>query len=87
LYNAAFIVGKGLLWGNIVGLALALLQQRFQLFKLDQESYYVSYVPIHLDFWAVLALNMGTLVLCVLFLLIPSYVIARISPVKAIRWE
>jgi len=87
LYNAAFIVGKGLLWGNTFGLSLALLQQRFQLFKLDQESYYVSYVPIHLDLWAVLALNLGTLLLCVLFLLIPSYVIARISPVKAIRWE
>jgi len=87
LYNAAFIVGKGLLWGNIFGLSLALLQQRFQLFKLDQESYYVSYVPIHLDLWAVLALNLGTLLLCVLFLLIPSYVIARISPVRAIRWE
>lgn len=87
LYNAAFIVGKGLLWGNIFGLALAFFQQHFQFLRLDQESYYVAYVPIHLDLWVVLALNIGTLVLCLLFLLVPSYVIARISPVKAIRWE
>lgn len=87
LYNAAFIVGKGLLWGNAFGLAVALLQQNLRLIKLNQESYYVSYVPVHLDLWTVMALNLGTLALCVLFLLIPSYVIARISPVKAIRWE
>jgi len=87
LYNASFIIGRGLLFGNILGISLALLQYHFQLFKLDQESYYVPYVPIQLDVLPVVLLNVGTLVLCILFMLIPSYVIMRISPVKAIRWD
>lgn len=87
LYNASFIIGRGLLWGNLLGLSLALLQYYFQIVKLDQESYYVSYVPIQLDLMPVVLLNIGTLALCVLFMLIPSYVISRITPVKAIRWD
>jgi lipoprotein-releasing system permease protein len=64
-----------------------LIQQHFQILKLDQESYYVPFVPIQLDILPVILLNTGTLALCLLFLLIPSYVIMRISPVKAIRWD
>lgn len=87
LYNASFIIGRGLLYGNLIGISLALIQQHFQLLKLDQESYYVPFVPIQLDIFPVILLNVGTLALCLLFLLIPSYVIMRISPVKAIRWD
>jgi lipoprotein-releasing system permease protein len=87
LYNASFIIGRGLLFGNILGISVALLQYHFQLFKLDQESYYVSFVPIQLDILPVVLLNLGTLLLCIMFMLIPSYVITRISPVKAIRWD
>ncbi len=87
LYNASFIIGRGLLYGNLIGISLALIQQHFQLLKLDQESYYVPFVPIQLDILPVILLNIGTLALCLLFLLIPSYVIMRISPVKAIRWD
>lgn len=87
LYHAAFIIGRGMLWGNIIGLSLAIVQYRFHLFKLPQESYYVPFVPINLDILPVILINAGTLLVCVLFLLVPSYVITKISPIKAIRYE
>ena len=87
LYNAAFIIGRGLLFGNLLGVGLALIQYHFQLITLDQESYYVPYVPINLELLPVVLLNVGTLLLCLLFLIIPSYVITKVSPVKAIRWD
>ncbi|MCF8367348.1 MAG: FtsX-like permease family protein [Bacteroidales bacterium] len=87
LYNAAFIIGRGLFFGNLLGIGLALLQYHFHVFSLDQESYYVPYVPINLDVLPVLLLNAGTLFLCLIFLIIPSYVITKVSPVKAIRWD
>lgn len=87
LYNAGFIIGRGLLFGNLLGLGLALIQQYFRVITLDQESYYVPYVPINLEILPVVFLNVGTLLLCLLFLIVPSFVITKISPVKAIRWE
>jgi lipoprotein-releasing system permease protein len=87
LYNAGFIIGRGLLFGNLLGIGLALVQQYFQVISLDQESYYVPYVPINLGLLPVVLLNVGTLLLCLLFLIVPSFVITKISPVKAIRWE
>jgi lipoprotein-releasing system permease protein len=87
LYNAVYIIGRGLLWGNLFGLAIAFLQKQFGFIHLDQESYYVSSVPIQLELLPIVLLNTGILAICVLFLLIPSYIITKISPVKAIRWE
>jgi lipoprotein-releasing system permease protein len=87
LYNAAFIIGRGLVFGNLLGIGLAAIQHYFKIISLDQESYYVPYVPINLDLLPILILNAGTMMLCVIFLIVPSYVITRISPVKAIRWE
>ncbi len=87
LYNAVHIIGRGLFWGNLFGLTIAILQQQFGFIHLDQESYYVSTVPIQLELLPILLLNIGILAICVLFLLVPSFVITKISPVKAIRWE
>ena len=87
LYNAIHLIVKGLIWGNVVGVVLCLVQQYFGLLTLPEESYYVSVVPIELNFINILILNAGTLVVCVLMLLIPSYVITKISPVKAIRFD
>lgn len=87
LYNAAFIIGRGLLFGNLLGIGFALIQYHFQIITLDQESYYVPYVPINLELFPVVLLNAGTLFLCLVFLIIPSYVITKVSPVKAIRWD
>ena len=87
IYNAMYLVGVGLFWGNIIGIGLLLLQQHFNLFALDPNTYYVSQVPVYLHWSYIVALNCGTLVLCFLILLIPSYIISKISPVKAIRFE
>ncbi|MGK0386998.1 MAG: lipoprotein-releasing system permease protein [Patiriisocius sp.] len=87
IYNAMYLVGLGLFWGNLIGLGLLVLQQQFNLFPLDPSTYYVDQAPVYLHWSYILALNVGTLVLCFLILLIPSYIISKISPVKAIRFE
>ncbi|RYG13046.1 MAG: ABC transporter permease [Chitinophagaceae bacterium] len=87
LYNAIYLVGFGLVLGNIVGLGLAFLQKYTHLFKLDQTNYYLSHVPIEVHFTDVLLLNVATLVICSLVLLIPSMLVSRINPVRAIRFK
>lgn len=87
LYNASYLVIKGLLIGNIIGIGLALIQQQFGIITLPQESYYVSEVPIKLELSAILMLNAGSLIICVLALIIPSLIVTKISPVKAIRFD
>jgi lipoprotein-releasing system permease protein len=87
LYNASYIVLIGLFWGNLIGLSLLFLQKGFKLFPLNPDNYYVTKVPVYIDFWYIIALNIGTFVLCFLLLIIPSYIITKISPVKAIRFD
>lgn len=87
LYQAMYLIGKGLLWGNSIGIGLCLLQLKFGFAHLDQASYYVSLVPIQLDWMYIFLLNAGTLVICSLILILPSYLVTRISPVKAIRFS
>lgn len=88
LYNAAYLIGIGLLWGNVVGLGVIFLQQRFRFLKFpNPEEYYITYIPVHIDVPTILLLNIGVLLLCLLMLVIPSYAISKISPVKAIRFE
>ncbi|MDR6783450.1 lipoprotein-releasing system permease protein [Pedobacter africanus] len=87
LYNAMYLVGFGLLLGNILGLGLGLLQKYTHVFKLDQSSYYLAYVPIELHFTDVLILNLVTLVICLVVLILPSMLVSRISPLKAIRFK
>ncbi len=87
LYNAAYLIGKGLLWGNILGIGIALVQQHFGIFPLDAKTYYLSVVPIHLSIVHILLLNAGTLVCCLLMLIIPSFIVSKITPVKAIRFS
>lgn len=87
LYNALYLIFKGLLWGNGIGIAIVLLQQQFGIISLNPENYYVNQAPVLLSLTHVLALNLLTVTVCFLVLLIPSYIITRISPVKAIRFE
>ncbi len=87
LYQAAYLIGKGLFWGNIIGLGLALLQLRTGLITLDPSSYYIKTVPVNLDFVHILLLNAGTMAAIVMMLLVPSQLISRITPVKAIRYD
>ena len=88
LYNAAYLIGVGLFWGNLIGLGIILLQQQFRFLRFpNPEEYYIEYIPVHIDLPIILLLNVGVLVLCLLMLVLPSYAIAKISPVKAIRFE
>lgn len=87
LYQSAYLVAKGLFYGNIIGIGLCLLQHYFGIIKLDKSSYYLSTVPVNFNLLYILGLNLGTLLLTVLMLIIPSYLISRISPVKAIRFD
>lgn len=87
LYQSAFLISKGLLWGNIIGIAICFLQVKFQIFKLDPTSYYLDAVPINLKVWHILALNSGTLAITVVMLIVPSYIISRLSPEKTIRFN
>jgi lipoprotein-releasing system permease protein len=87
LYNAAYLVGVGLLLGNLLGVGLSWFQQSTHFFKLDEASYYMKFVPIELHATDVLLLNLGTLVICLLILLLPSMLVSKISPVKAIRFK
>lgn len=87
LYNAAYLIGLGLFWGNLIGLGLLFIQKYFKLFPLNPETYYVTEVPVYIGWEYILAVNIGTLVLCFLMLLIPSIVITRISPVKAMKFD
>ncbi|GLB53276.1 permease [Neptunitalea chrysea] len=87
LYNAVYLIGKGILWGNAIGIGLLLLQQKFGFVKLPPETYYVTEAPIYLNPLHILLLNAGVLVVCLLMLLLPSYIITRIAPVKAIKFE
>ena len=87
LYNAVYLILKGLFWGNIIGLGIAFLQQKFQFISLDPNIYYMITVPINFNFMHILWLNLGTLLICRLILIIPSIIITKITPVKAIRFE
>lgn len=87
LLNALYLIVAGLLLGNLFGVGVSYFQNYTHFFKLDQASYYMNFVPIQLNWSDVLLLNLGTLIVCVLVLLIPSMLVSSISPVKAIRFK
>ena len=87
LYLSAFLVGKGLLWGNIIGILLCIIQHYFRVVHLDPASYYVDTVPVNLMVSHLILLNLGALLVTLLMLLGPSYLVGRISPEKTIRFD
>ena len=87
LYQAVWLIGKGLLWGNLIGVGLALLQMKTEVIKLDAASYYLRSVPVNIELSHIILLNLGTMAAIILMLLVPSQLIARITPVKAIRYD
>ena len=87
LYLALFLIGRGMLWGNIAGIGFCFIQSYFHLFRLDATSYYLQYVPINLKIGDILLLNAGTLVITLLMLLLPSWYVSRISPDRALRFD
>ena len=87
IYQAILLIGKGMLWGNVIGLGLCALQYFTHLIPLDAASYYVSYVPMAFPWGWWLVLNIGTLLLSWLILLAPSAIITQISPAKVMHFE
>jgi lipoprotein-releasing system permease protein len=87
LYLTAGIILKGMFWGNLFGVGIGLLQYYTHIIPLDEESYYMSYVPVALNFFHILLVNAATFILCLVMVLVPGYIIGKISPVKAIRYQ
>ena len=87
LYNSLYLILRGLFWGNTIGIGLLLVQKKFEIIKLNPESYYVNVAPVEINMLYILALNIGTVLVCLLVLLIPSYLITKISPAKTIRFD
>lgn len=87
LYFATFVIGKGLLWGNVIGIGLVAMQHYSGLFRLDASTYYVDVVPVQFNLWLILAINAATLLISVSVLIVPSFLISNIHPAKSIRFE
>lgn len=87
MYNALYLISLGMLLGNIIGLGLGFLQQQTHLLKLDAATYYMSFVPIEINFLDALLINAGTLLVCLLVLLVPSMLVSKILPIKAIAFK
>ena len=86
LYNASYLILKGLFWGNIIGLSIIGIQYFFEVISLNPETYYVSTMPVYISILAIVLLNVGTLFLCFLMLILPSYIITKIEPSKSIKF-
>jgi len=84
---SSILIGRGMLWGNIFGIGLCLIQKQWQLIGLNQESYYINHVPIHFAVMDLIYLNAGTFIVCTVMMILPTMIISGINPVKAIRFR
>ena len=87
LHYGIFVIGRGLLWGNLVGLLLCYVQWQWHIFPLDATNYYVDYVPVIFNWWGVIALNLSTLFICTITLVGPTLIVSHIKPIKALRFD
>jgi lipoprotein-releasing system permease protein len=87
LYLSVFLTSRGMLWGNIIGISFVIIQNIFNIFKLNPATYYVDVVPVNFSLVNLLLLNIGTVVATTIMLVLPSYLISKISPDKTIRFE
>ena len=87
LYHSFFLIGKGMLWGNVIGLSLCAIQYFTGIVPLDPEAYYVATVPITFNWLYIILLNVGTLAASLIMMIGPSYLITKITPAKIIRYE
>lgn len=87
LYHASYLIGLGLLAGNALGMGLYFFQRLTHYFKLDEASYYVSYIPVTISAWEVVLLNLGVASIALIVLVMPSYLVSRITPIKAIQFQ
>lgn len=87
LYNALHLIVRGLFWGNLIGIGLLVIQRVTGIVRLNPENYYVTEAPVYFNWFYILLLNLGTVAICLIVLIVPSMVISRISPAKAIRFD
>ena len=87
IYNAAFLIGIGILWGNILGLSLIFLQDTLGIIKLSEASYYLSVVPVYYEWGLFLAINIGAFLFCALSMILPAILVSSVTPVKALRFD
>lgn len=87
IYHASTITLLGMFWGNLIGMAFCFLQDKFHIIRLKEADYYLSYAPIKMNWLAVAGINAGTLLITMLFLLLPSLVVSKVAPVKAIQFK
>lgn len=87
LIDGAYLILRGMMIGNIIGISFSLIQEHYKLIPLDQTTYYVPYVPISFSLLAVVILNIAAFAVCMLMLILPSYIVSRISPVKTLRYS
>lgn len=87
IYNAAYIILNGLFWGNLIGIGICLMQHFTGFIKMNQENYYLSEAPVYFNIPVIVLINIGTLIICTLILILPTRLISRISPMRAIRFE
>jgi lipoprotein-releasing system permease protein len=87
MFYAGIIASKGMFWGNIIGISICLLQKYGHFIKLSEENYYLNEAPILINFSHILFLNLGTILVIVLFLILPTWLITRISPVRTLRMD
>jgi lipoprotein-releasing system permease protein len=87
LYLAVFLTSRGMLWGNIIGITFIVVQKTFEIIKLNPATYYVDMVPVNFSIVHLLLLNAGTVVATFLMLIVPSYLVSKISPDKTIRFD
>ena len=87
LYTSASLVGKGMFWGNVIGIGLLVCQYYFGVITLNPETYYVKEAPVQFDLLAFFLLNLGVFLVCLLLLLLPSYLITKVSPARSMRFD
>ena len=87
MWFAAFIIGKGIIIGDILALGIVILQKFTKIVALDASVYYVDYVPVEINIPAIIAINVMTLVACLLALLGPSFIVSHITPSKSMKYE
>ena len=87
MYQSSYLILKGLLWGNLIGISLCIIQKKYELISLNPENYYLTTVPVNLDLLQILLINTGAMLVIMLFLIIPSLLVSRISPAKTIRFN
>jgi lipoprotein-releasing system permease protein len=87
LYISFKLIGKGMLWGNIIGIGLCLVQYYFKLARLDSQTYYVDYVAVEINWIYFLLLNVGTFIVCGLFLFLPTLILTKLTPIKTLKFD